>query len=213
MPNYLIIRLQGVMQSWGKHSYEDYRPSELFPTRSALTGLLAACLGIDRNNTPALSNLDASYTYTARQDKRLYPVQRIFDYHTVGESIKATGAIRTDPIQSYREYLYDAHFTVALTLKPNAYWTLEKLQTALRKPVFTPYLGRKSCPITAPLDGGVTEAPDVIAALKLVPPGIGTVYSEELMSSNRLVVRDQSRYGRVRQFDTREVFIHALEDI
>lgn len=213
MPNYLIIRLQGVMQSWGKHSYEDYRPSELFPTRSALTGLLAACLGIERGNIQELSKLDASYRYTVRQDKRLFPIQRIFDYHTVGESIKATGAIRTTPIQSYREYLYDAHFTVALSVKASGHWTLNELQAALQKPVFTPYLGRRSCPITSPLDGGVTEALDAKAALKLVSPGIGTIYSEELMSSNRLVVRDQGRYGRVRQFDTREVFIHALEDV
>lgn len=213
MPKYLIIRLQGMMQSWGKHTYEDYRPSELFPTRSALTGLLAACLGIEREDAQSLSQLDTSYRYTVRQDQRSYPLQRIFDYHTIKESIKATGAIRTDPIQSYREYLYDAHFTVALSVKPDSDLTLVQLQEALQKPIFTPYLGRRSCPVTAPLYGGQIEASDALTALAFTPPGKGTIYSEEYQSNNILLVRDQGRYGRIRQFDTRQVFIHASEEI
>ena len=36
MPEYLILKLQGVMQSWGGHTFEDYRPSGNFsdPLRS-----------------------------------------------------------------------------------------------------------------------------------------------------------------------------------
>ena len=47
MPRYLILRLDGPMQAWGTHTFEDFRPSNLFPTRSGLLGLLGACLGID----------------------------------------------------------------------------------------------------------------------------------------------------------------------
>jgi len=211
MPDYLIIRLQGAMQAWGKHTYEDYRPSELFPTRSALTGLLAACLGIERDHVKALQKLDASYSYTARQDKRSFPVQRIFDYHTVGESLKAKGGLRTDPIQSYREYLYDAHFTLALSARFPQDETLLQIEEALKKPVFTPYLGRRSCPITFPLFGGYVSAESALLALEQVPPGNGTIYTEEYSSESALIVRDQGQYGRQRQFTTRRVFIHAPE--
>lgn len=48
MNEYMILNLRGVLQSWGGHTFEDYRPSNLFPTRSGLIGLLAACLGIDK---------------------------------------------------------------------------------------------------------------------------------------------------------------------
>ena len=50
MSRYLILRLDGPMQAWGSHTFEDFRPSNLFPTRSGLLGLLGACLGIDRGD-------------------------------------------------------------------------------------------------------------------------------------------------------------------
>ena len=50
MADYLIMKLQGSMQSWGSHTYEDYRPSYIFPTRSAIIGLLGACIGIERED-------------------------------------------------------------------------------------------------------------------------------------------------------------------
>lgn len=51
MNQYLALKLQGVMQAWGGHTYEDLRHTELIPTRSGILGLLAACLGIDRQDT------------------------------------------------------------------------------------------------------------------------------------------------------------------
>ena len=43
MPRFLVQKLDGPMQAWGTHTYEDFRPSNLFPTRSGLLGLLGAC--------------------------------------------------------------------------------------------------------------------------------------------------------------------------
>ena len=54
MSRYLILRLDGPMQAWGSHTFEDFRPSNLFPTRSGLLGLLGACLGIDRGDHAGL---------------------------------------------------------------------------------------------------------------------------------------------------------------
>lgn len=69
MPNYLILRLDGPMQAWGTHTFEDYRPCNSFPTRSGLLGLLGACLGIDRRDTSALNRLADSVEFTVRVDR------------------------------------------------------------------------------------------------------------------------------------------------
>ncbi len=61
MPDYLIIKLQGAIQAWGGHTYEDYRPSLIFPTRSAIVGLLGACLGVQRDKLAALKSLSDSF--------------------------------------------------------------------------------------------------------------------------------------------------------
>ncbi|MEZ0368066.1 MAG: type I-E CRISPR-associated protein Cas5/CasD [Candidatus Sericytochromatia bacterium] len=217
MAEFLILRLQGVMQAWGKHTYEDYRPSELFPTRSALSGLLGACLGLDRQDSESLQALDASYRYAVRVDQRelnggRLEVQRIFDYHTINESIRATGQVRTDPIQSYREYLYDAQFTVALSLTDTSRYTLEQLTQAVQTPVYTPFLGRHSCPLSRPLFERHCEAADAMQALAQVEPGKGPIYSEDHPTNSRFTVRDLPRYGRSRLFDTREVYLHQPEE-
>src|SRR4030043_1355038 len=88
MNEYLILRLKGVLQSWGGHTFEDYRPSNLFPTRSGLVGLLAACLGIDRKDLETQKALTDSFQYAVRVDKTPFRFHKITDFHTV---LKARG--------------------------------------------------------------------------------------------------------------------------
>ena len=93
MPSYLILRLDGPMQAWGTHTFEDYRPSNLFPTRSGLLGLLGACLGLDRSDNANLDALADSVEFTVRLDSSasrpdaggLIPKRSttLSDYHTV----------------------------------------------------------------------------------------------------------------------------------
>jgi len=56
------------MQAWGTHTYEDFRPSNLYPTRSGLLGLLAACLGIERADHAGQAALAASVKFSVRVD-------------------------------------------------------------------------------------------------------------------------------------------------
>ena len=213
MTQFLILRLQGVLQAWGKHTYEDYRPSEVFPTHSGLIGLLAACLGIERTQAEQLEQLGRSFIYAVRLDKRSVSMRKLTDFHTILAARKVDGSKNSNPVVSHREYLCDAQFTVAIQLTSEASWTLEKWKDALQRPVFTPFLGRRSCPITAPLYDNLLEAEDLVAALKQVAPHDGVIYSAWKGDSfNRLVVRDVPRYHQHRQFDTRSVYIHASED-
>jgi len=69
------------------------------------------------------------------------------DYHTILKARKVDGKANDNPIQSYRWYLFDAPFTVAVEEMTNPAITLEEIAKAIRSPVFTPVLGRRSCPL------------------------------------------------------------------
>lgn len=221
MPRFLILKLQGVMQSWGGHTYEDLRHTEVVPTRSALVGLLGACLGIERTDRERLAALNAAVAVTVRRDGRFLPrgqdgttrpkqplnVSRITDYHTIEGARTVKGTPRQHLTPTRREYLCDACFTVALSLNEAKGFTLQQLVQAVQRPRFTPFLGRRSCPISRPLYEGLQEGPDPIAALRAVEPHTGVVYAEDAFDgSNRMRLRDVDRYGRTRQFMTRDVY-------
>ena len=221
MPQFLILKLDGVMQGWGGHTYEDWRPTELFPTRSGLLGLLGACLGIDRRDVERLNALAESVRFTIRADYRVNSTGkpavplRLCDYHTIEHARKVDGTENKNPIQSYRWYLFDAPFTVAIETTASAKLTLNEIAGALRNPVYTPSLGRRSCPLSRPLlEPGLSqpfEATNAKAALDHSGLGGSLIYSEspDLISDSRLRMRDVPLYGRTRRFATREVYIHA----
>lgn len=208
MTDYLILKLEGPMQAWGGHTFEDRRPSELFPTRSGLLGLLAACLGYRRTDTEKQQELASSLLFAVRIDSR--PVKMI-DYHTVKDARKEYRGLKSnDTIQTWREYLQDAKYTVAIWLTEHASITLDELATAIGKPVFTPFLGRRSCPIVRPLYETRLSAMDELSALQEVSPSDGTIYSDAVVVNKpRLLLRDVPIQGRKRQFATRTVTIHA----
>jgi CRISPR system Cascade subunit CasD len=210
MKNYLIIRLQGVMQAWGGHTYEDYRPTNLFPTRSGLVGLLGSCLGLDRANLEGLRALSDSFVFAVRLDKGGHPTRVLTDFHTVMEARRVSGKAGENPIVSRREYLCDTSFTVALEFAEDAAFGMDRITEALKRPHFTPSLGRRSCPITRPLFDRVLKAEGLVDALGRVEPRAGVIYSETSEGSqNRLVVRDVPMFNGRRQFSPRPVYIHS----
>ena len=209
MNEYLILRLKGVLQSWGGHTFEDYRPSNLFPTRSGLVGLLAACLGIERKDLEKQKALTDSFQYAVRVDKTPFLFHKITDFHTVLKARRVSGKAGDDPVVSRREYLCDASFTVAMKLMDNATFDSQKIVTFLQKPVFTPFLGRRSCPLSVPPFHSVVPAKSLIEALSKVDPCRGTIYSEEDENDNHFIVRDVPLCKGKRQFATRTVYIHS----
>lgn len=218
MPTFLILRLDGPMQAWGTHTFEDFRPSNLFPTRSGLLGLLGACLGVDRDDLTRQVQLAASVEFSVRIDqRRARPGQdepvakrnvKMPDFHTVMDARKVDGKANKNPIVSYREYLFDAAFTVAVGSKPVAPVSLAQIAAALRRPLYTPSLGRRSCPLARPLLEGEIEAENALAALANIAPADGLVYSESQQSDQPLRLRDVPMHGRKRQFGTRLVYLH-----
>ena len=163
MPRFLIIKLDGPMQSWGGHTFEDFRPSHLFPTRSGLLGLIGACLGLDRQDSSGQLHLAASLDFTVRVDQVAVCAARdsmpkkqplkLPDFHTVLSARKVDGSANKNPVVSRREYLFDAVFTVAVGVRADSQISIEQLTDAVKRPAYTPSLGRRSCPVTRPRGG------------------------------------------------------------
>ncbi len=218
MGNYLILKLHGPMQAWGEHTFEGLRPSANFPTRSALLGLLGACLGIGRNERDRLQALADSVGMAVRVNERRIPrnngsvqtvrMVKMTDYHTVKDAREDyTGLKSHETIQTWREYLYDADFSVAVWCRANAEVSLAELEKAVRQPLFTPYLGRRSCPLARPLFHARITANGVVEALQTVAPQGGTIYSEEKVSDTMKRVRDVPLIQQPRQFAGRNLYV------
>jgi CRISPR system Cascade subunit CasD len=154
------------MQSWGTTSRFDQRDTGKEPSKSGVIGLLAAALGIDRENWNDLEPL-TRLTIGTRHDRPGIPRR---DYQTAGCAatdtiIKADGTQAKDGVVSQRFYLADAAFLVALEGNDRA--LLEKLHAHLQNPVWPLALGRKSYLPSEPIsiDSGLQDAPlmDVLA--------------------------------------------------
>lgn len=214
MQEYLILKLKGPLQSWGAHTYEDYRPSNLFPTQSGVLGLLAACLGIERSDNERLQALDRSVELAVRADQmttengqRLTPT-KITDFHTVMDARKVDGKVNKYPVVSRREYLCDAEFTFALRESAEPSISLDELEAAAQKPYYTPFLGRRACPLARPLREARLTAESFEHALAQIEPKKGIIYSQWLtLEHSRLQIRDVPLRTAKRQFGTRYVMI------
>jgi len=224
MRDFLILKLHGPMQAWGEHTFEGLRPSANFPTRSGMLGLLGACLGITRNDREQLQQLADSVGMAVRIDERSITrkdgtswtsrIVKITDYHTVKNAREDyTGLKKHDTIQTWREYLYDAEFTVAIWKLTNGHINLDALEKAIKRPYFTPYLGRRSCPLARPLFEARLEASDILEALKEVPPRGGTIYSDEKIGDRMKRVRDVPLIHQPRQFAGRNLYIHGGDHV
>jgi len=156
----LLLRLVGPMQSWGTTSRFDQRDTGKEPSKSGVIGLLAAAMGINRDNWTDLEPL-IHLSMGARHD-RSGMLNR--DYQTAGcaetdSIIKADGTPSKDGVVSQRFYLADAAFLVALEGDDRA--LLEKSNAKLKDPTWPLALGRKSYVPSEPIwiENGVQNAP------------------------------------------------------
>lgn len=161
MSDHLVFQLYGPLAAWGEPAVGEVRHSYGVPSRSAILGLLAAALGIKREEEARLTLLQTHYRIAVRA---LRESQWLRDYHTTQvpkENRKLRYATRRDELRlapdelqtilSTRDYRTDAYYLIALEATPGAPYALAQLQQALNRPVFPLYLGRKSCPPGLPL--------------------------------------------------------------
>ncbi len=164
-----LLRFEGPLQAWGDHrSKFRVRYTYDAPTKSGVIGLLCAALGVSRRQADEewLSKLN-TLLMGVRVDR---PGLTSWDYQTIGAGlglVQANGQIKRQTLLSRREYLCDASFLVALQGEETL---IREIQYALEKPVWPPYLGRKSCPPSVPvLEPQQGEFVHLMDALRSVP--------------------------------------------
>ncbi|MYN14329.1 type I-E CRISPR-associated protein Cas5/CasD [Pusillimonas sp. TS35] len=173
MTDYLLLRLYGAQASWGEIAVGETRHTAAHPSRSALLGLLAAALGIDRNHEAQQMALAGGYRFAICLDG---VGTLLRDFHTVQQGVpgrrqrfrsrrQELSTDKVDTMLSAREYRCDAHAIIAVEALETAPYSLAKLAEALTRPVYTLYLGRKSCPLAAPVSPQLVVAMSVSDAL------------------------------------------------
>lgn len=174
MGNFTVFTLAGPFASFGTVAGNERRGTADRPGHSMLVGLLAAALGIRRDEADRLAALSDACRFAVRTDT----AGALFtDYHTVQSAKRRRGfapATRREMLAignitttiTKREYLAGSRFTAALSLAEETY-SHAAIVGALKRPVFTLYLGRKSCPPALPLDPDTVEADGAAAALAL----------------------------------------------
>ncbi|MBE0596083.1 MAG: type I-E CRISPR-associated protein Cas5/CasD [Desulfuromonadales bacterium] len=192
---YLLFRLYGPLASWGEIAVGESRHSAVYPGRSALLGLLAAALGIRRDEEERQAALAAGYRFAVKVINTGHPLR---DYHTtqapdaVGKFVYRTrrdeliaGKARLGTILSSREYRCDALALVAVGAEDNAPYSLDEIREALLRPRFHLYLGRKSCPLAAPLNPLVRSAGGLGEALDNYPYGALFISNHSLATARK----------------------------
>ena len=176
MREYLVFDLSAPMGAFGSYAGHERRGSEIMPARSAVLGLLGAALGIERSDHDGQAAL-RRYRVAVRLLAQSAPLR---DYHTVQTvpakirrpngrraAIEAIGrGVKTSI--TVRDYRTDVAFAVA-AWSDEPPWPLSQVKEALLRPAFVLYLGRKSCPLAAPLGPRIVTAADPVTVLRSVP--------------------------------------------
>jgi CRISPR system Cascade subunit CasD len=184
----LLLRLAGPMQSWGTTSRFDQRDTGKEPSKSGVLGLLAAALGIVRENWDDLEPL-TQLAMGVRHDR---PGVLKRDYQTAQNIISADRSKVHETAVTTRDYLADAIFLVGLEGQDRS--LLERAHAALQNPVWPLALGRKSYVPSESiwLEGGVVDTP--LRAALVSRPWLSTARRNESVP-DRLLVSVESADG------------------
>lgn len=179
----LLLRLEGPLQSWGSRSRWDVRDTQPEPTKSGIVGLLGCALGYERGDRRLEEELDGGLRFGVRVEQ---PGRVLEDFQTVTDFLptaagefRVSGGTRSAPalrsdrearpatILSPRFYLEDASFLVALEGVEAGSDLLPRCASALQRPAWTLFLGRKACVPTRPIFEALTaEYEDLEQALR-----------------------------------------------
>lgn len=211
----VVLRLEGVLQSWGSDSKWDFRNSDSMPTKSGIVGLLGCAMGVERGSE-LLADLSQAITIAVRADR---PGTKCVDFQTVNGNpmLTVSGTPRKDAtggpantIITKRAYLQDAIFTVIIDVNDD-YWK-ERIIDALKNPKWCIYLGRRSCIPSRPVYQGTTDKYEsVMDAVKGYPAAYRAQYPMnyecEVPQLNAVsLVRGDDLVGANRKFALRRVW-------
>ena len=225
MTDYLVFALIAPMGAFGDLAGHERRGSHHWPGRSAILGLIGGALGVrrdDRAGQAALAvwNVSVSVLHAGEVWRDFHTVQTVPSARIKRPATRrmALAALRKadSGLITWRDYRSDCAFGVAL-------WggNIPPLEKALNHPAFTPYLGRKSCPLSAPM-GPKTVAADTSADalteitippfLNLDPARPELIASDEEIGKGWVETRwDEPLDREAWHFGQRPVYLHRPE--
>jgi CRISPR system Cascade subunit CasD len=173
MREYLVFLLHAPLGAMGGVAVGEQRSGFDRPGKSAILGLIAAGLGLDRSDEAAHSALADGYGLGLGE---IASGRLLFDYHTAqmppqrrnrhfATRREELGVDDVGTILSVREYRTGPAYLVVLWVREAPRWPLGHFVEALKHPHFTLYFGRKACPLGVPLDPRLIEADDPHSAM------------------------------------------------
>jgi CRISPR system Cascade subunit CasD len=164
-PAFLALVLDAPLQAWGFESRFERRTTGLHPTKSGVIGMICAAMGLAKGvaeeqvTLPALAEVHMTSIAIPRTRLNVWSgetedlaVGRLEDFHTVQGTRRASGSMNPDAVVTRRQYLVDARYGVVLE---GERLLLERVDGALRNPIWGLWLGRKSCIPAQPIPRGV----------------------------------------------------------
>lgn len=127
----LIIRLTAPLQSYGNEATFNRRTSYHYPSKSAVLGMVAAALGYRRDDSRIVDLNKLLMAVRIDQNGQTLTDFQIIEYDQKSQKRSL----------SYRDYLQDAVFLVALAGNDDQ---IDLIQEALHHPKFQLFLGRRS---------------------------------------------------------------------
>lgn len=178
----LLLRFDAPIMSFGGVCVDQINPSDPFPGKAMITGLIGNALCWDHRDTDRLDGLQERLRIAARWDAE---PQRLIDYHTVflgQDHLVGTGWTTRGRIKGrgsgqatsgthirYRHYLANGVLTAAITVLGDDIPTLEHIEQALKYPARPLFLGRKTCIPSGPILVGRRHAAHLIDVLRAEP--------------------------------------------
>lgn len=183
----LLLRLAAPLQAWGSDSKFNIRMTEREPTKSGVIGLIAAAMGIQRNDDSKKLEPLTKLHFGVRVERE---GKLLKDFHMVHE-MKG----KRDSHLTERYYLSDAVFLVALESEnPDL---LDSIVQAIGNPVYPLFLGRRSCPPTLPIVIGMREE-KLVEVLKN-EPALSDINDKKSTLNSRRIIYDTDSHGVVVQ--------------
>ena len=164
MGEFLVLWLEGPLQSWGHNSLFDIRDTLPFPTWSGLCGIICCAMGKGGAQSELLKKLTCYPPLILAFDHDNYGQTVLLDYHGVGGGLNANDPFEVlmipktrngkKPIEvagnilTWRYALQDSVFCAILRFETDI---VQKIASALESPYWQVYLGRKAYTPSAPL--------------------------------------------------------------
>lgn len=222
MTDHLVFTLCAGLGAMGDLAGHERRGTLCWPGRSAVLGLLGAALGLRRDDRAGFARLESLRLAVGVIDDG----RPMRDFHTVQTvptaaakhpdsrpaALRAAG-LNLNTTITLRDYRVGVAYAAALWGGP-----LDGLAEALAEPVFTLYLGRKSCPLSAPPAPRRVQADDPLSALKQahLPPFL-IDRDFRLVASDERIAPDDAEDNRndvaldrsAWHFTSRRVYLHV----